>query len=257
MADGKPAPAGDEALAARIEQLENKLRENDSLRRRNRLWSLGGVLIILVLLLAFVFRLYSHLNREFVVDIQKDPEHFIKAFVAKADLEGALRREAQLALTQLNDEVRAKFLRSLSGELQKAMPELEAKAVDMGGRLADHAKEHVEQKINDALADSLEECFAEIEKAFPDLKEKDLEKHMAKAQTQFVERLHDVIEERYAKVDANLTGLKGAVKSVRNSKGSAEMAKMNQGEVAEKLLDALVDVVVYELKPDLGAQAAE
>jgi ribosomal protein S7 len=257
MADGKPAPDGDAALAARLEQLENKLRENDALRRKTRLWSLLGVLIILVLLLGFVFRLYNHLNREFVVEIQKDPEQFLKAFIARSDLEGAFRREAQLALTQLNEEVRDKFLKALAEELQKAMPELETKAVEMGGRLADHAEEHVQQKINDALAESLEACFDEIEKAFPDLEEKDLEKHMAKAQEHFVERLHDVIEERYAKVDASLTGLKGAVKGVRNSKGSEELGKMNQGEVAEKLLDALVDVIVYELKPDLGAQAAE
>lgn len=257
MADGKPTPEGDAALAARLEQLEQKLRENDALRRKTRLWSLLGVLIILLLFLVFGLRLYGHVQSQFVAGLQDDPGEFLKGFIAKTDAEALFRREAQLALTQLNEDVRDKFMKALADEVQRAMPELEKQAIEMGGRLAEHAEEHVQTKISAALADSLEACFAEVQKAFPDLAEKDLNKHMEKANELFVERLHDVIEERYAKVDASLTGLKGAVKGVRNSKGSEELAKMNQGEVAEKLLDALVDVIVYELKPDLGAQAAE
>ncbi len=254
MAEEKGAEA---ALAERIAELEKVVRQNEVLRKQTRIWSLIGVLVILILLLVFVGRLWNHVNTSYYAQIRKDPAGFVQAFIAETDITPTLQREGQMAVLQLREEIMQKFSKALFDELQKRMPEIEQKTVDMGGRLADHAKQHVEQKLNDTLADSLEKCFVEIRQTFPEFEDKELEKYIQKGQGHFVERLHDVIEDRYAKVDAHIVGLKNAVTRVKQSKGSDALSQDKQGEIAELLLDALVDLIVYELKPELGKEMAD
>jgi hypothetical protein len=259
MADDKPTGGDEAAVAERIEKLEAMLRQNDDLRRQTRVWSLVGVLVILALLGVFVLRIVNFVNDVYYTQVVENPQRFVAAFVKRADVEPTLRREAETAIRQLQDEVLRKFAKTFYDDLKAAMPEIEKEVLAMGGRLEEHFKTHVEQRLNDALIESLEACAQEIVKAFPELTEKEVEKHLLSgaAKELFLEQLDEALEVRYAKVDASLQGLKDAVKMVRNSKGSEALAGMNQGEAAERLLDALVDVLVYELKPELGKQAAE
>lgn len=247
----------DAAVADRVEKLEELIQQNEALRKQSRVWSLVGVLLILTLLLVFVYRIWNHFDTQYITPIKDDHVAFLNTFVDETGVKPVINAQARIALQDLRDEVMNDFAETFYEELERRLPEIEEQAKEMGGNLTEHAEQHLTQRLNDALADSLEQAFTEVEAAYPTLKDADLQADMNKARDMFVEQLTASIETRYERVDSSLQGLQAAVERVRNSEGSAQLATMQQGEVVELLIDSLVDAIVYELKPELGAEPAK
>ena len=187
--------------------------------------------------------------------LQEDPVAYLKDFAEKSEAQDILQREAQTLVVTLQEETLKTYGDALYKEFTTRLPEIESRAGEVSDHLIAHAQEHVEQKLNDALADSIELAISETQKALPELDERELIKHISVAREEFVNQLHDSLEHRYAKIEPNINGLKDAVNTVEES-ATPEQKAMNEGALAEALLDAIIDVIIYELKPELGKQLA-
>jgi hypothetical protein len=90
---------------------------------------------------------------------------------------------------------------------------------------------------------------AELQRIFPDTSVEELQHQLEKAHGLFIEKLHEAIEDRIAMVAASLEQLKAQVR---------EMARENireqrtLEEIECLFFEDLVDLLVYELKPELG-----
>ncbi len=243
-------------VSARLAQLEEKLKRTEKLRKTQARLSLFGVLVILLLLSIFIYRIYAHFNNSYVKALQKPEtrDKFIQDFVKGTNAEDIITTEAQ----QLADDLVGKVLPQLSTALVKeckvAKPELEKATVAMGGRLADYCETTVRDRLVAALAKGFQDLENELREVVPDLSLDDLEEQLQKAEKLFIEELCQAVEDRLHGGQPTIDGLKEAVaKLEKNTAYRPKTLEQAQGEFFE----ALVELLAYELKPELGRVAAK
>lgn len=252
MADEKSKAVGEKELVGRLERIETKLVTCELLRQRQRrLATLGGVIIVLVFGV-FVYRL--------IVQVQwyraalKDPAQREKLFadvLQDSNAKVILAREGDEFLKQLKRDVLPEVEKAIALELDRQTPKLKSAVVDMGGRLQEHAEKELQNKLVIALVGSMEDMDTDLQKVFPDFDEKEIAKQIETNKQVFVDELHNLIEERLAKVQTSLETLKHQVSSMGEQVAQQGLTT----EQSEALfIDALMELLAYELKPDLGKE---
>ncbi len=256
MAESPPKKESEAALAGRIGQLEEKLKLIEVLRKKQRNFSLVGVLLLLSLLLLFVFRLYSHVNTTYVEPLNDETRRaaFLQELARQTNAEKIVKQEVETFVKQLSEEVVPELMKQLTHEFTAARPEIEKAACDMGERLNKYILTDVQEQLAESLIQALEDLEQEIKTVLPEFSVEELQKHMDEAKALFIEKLTDLIEERIARVSASMESLKSTV--TQRAK-TGEDAPYSLEAAQTELLEALVDLLVYELKPELGEEMAE
>lgn len=272
-------PSADEALAQRLEAVEKKLRYVEVLRKRLR-WVISlGALVLVLLILTFVARLWHQISRYPSYIKNFNQEAFVRAvadpginlasltFSATADPEMdqavrdaidesriTLRREAEIGRRMLVDNVLPDFYAKLLVEFQNQMPEIEKRGGDMADHLLDFTKKHVEERLLASLEKGIKNSEKEIQELFPNLDERHLIANLNEGRDIFVDRLHDVLEERVAMVSTHLDGLKSAADRVAKTKGYSDLNPdpAVRAEVEARLIETLLELAIYELDPVKG-----
>lgn len=252
MAESTPAPAQEgDALAQRLVEVRTRLEVVEKLRKTLRNWSMLGVLLILLFLGLFVYRLYDHVNSSYVAPLNDEAqrEQFIKELVAESQAEDVIREEIHTLITQLTTEVLPEMQSKLGAEFVAARPEIEKAVTEAVERLQQFATENVELRLLEALTRGLEGLGDDLKVILPHFSVDQIEKQLASARSLFIDKLADVIEERIARVSSSVENLQG---TVRKSVELAKKDKMTLERANSEFLEALVDLLVYELKPELG-----
>jgi len=257
MADGVSTTNDDAALREQAEKLEAVLSANEALRKRTRLFSVCGLVLIGLLLIVFVWRAVSHVQGEYVTPLEKDPGAFVQELVEEARVHPVLLAEAEVTAKVLGEEILPDFSSRVFSEFANRRPEFEETVLDMGERLDTHTQKHVKKRLEEALYSSLDKAFQDLYELFPEVKDVAVEEQVAKSKDDFAVRLGDSVDKRIDVVQARLDELHQAVEAVGKSRGYEELAKARQGDLEEALLDAFVDLIVYELKPEFGDQPAK
>lgn len=244
-----PPPKDDSGvdLNVRLKEIQQTMKESEALRKKLRYVSLGGALAVLLLLGLFCYRLYAYAT---TYDTKKLRTQLLE------ESKPVIKAETDELIKTMQGEIVRNFVSKIKSNLKQEMPKINQEFIEMGGRLYDHSQEHVEKRLVDVLTKSFEDSEKEIQKAFPEFSTVDLHQRMEKVKPYFVEQLTHVIELRLAKVNASIDGLKSAVKRVQEAPGSEKYSKDQLSAVEDQLLDALLDLIVYEIKPELGREPA-
>ena len=252
MAESKPAPANEEdALAQRLADVQSRIEVTEKLRKTHRNWSWLGVLLILFFLGLFVFRLYDHLDSSYVAPLNDEAqrEEFLKKLIEESQAEDIVKEEIHTLITQLTTEIIPEMQSKLGEEFVTARPEIEKAVMEAVERLQLHATEHVELRLLEALTKGLEGLGDDLQDILPKFSVEQIEKQLASSRELFIDKLANVIEERIARVRASVENLDDTVKK---SVELAKKDKMTLERANSEFLEALVDLLVYELKPELG-----
>ncbi len=256
MADEQPKAPDETALAARVEGIEGRLRSREVLARRTRMAQRIGVLLVLSFLLLFVYRLYAHF-RSYSVAL-RDPqkrEAILKEFLTQAKAEPILRSEAQALVQDIQEKVLPKVFEDVVTEFNKSKPELEQMASAMGVRLADYVKTTVATRLKEAMAQSYSDMEAEVRKSFGEMPEEQFKKDFEASKQIFIDHFTAALDERLARIQTGLEGLRETVKANYGKNFAPELsgeARLQRAEM--EFIEALIDLIVYELKPELGAE---
>lgn len=240
--------ADSDALAKRLEAVERMIGENDALRRSIKLYSAGGILLIILILTMLFVQLVNHARN---YDVAALGDELMES--AEPVITGEIRALGH----DLQSGAVEDFMDKLHSEFREEWPKIEEAAGDMGARLAKHTEEHVKLQLVEALATSFEECEADIRKIFPEFTIDELEKRLNASKDLFVEELVEVIELHLARVGASIEGIKSAVTRVASSHNVQYDAALRPGEAEQAFLDAIRDLLVYEIKPELGEAMAD
>lgn len=256
MADEQPKTPDETALAGRVEGIEQRLRSREALAHRTRVAQRIGVLLVLFFLFLFVYRIYAHFRAYSVAlrDAQKR-EAILKEFLSQANAEPILRAEAQALAQDIQEKVLPKVFEDVVAEFNKSKPELEQMATDMGLRLTDYVRTTVANRLKEAMAQSYGEMEAEVRKSFGDMPEEQFKKDFEASKQIFVEHFAATLDERLGKIQNGLEGLKDTVKTHYGKNFAPELsgeARLQRAEM--EFIEALIDLIVYELKPELGAE---
>lgn len=257
MAEEQTAPESDAALEQRLATLETAIRENDAIRSRTRVVSLCGMCALLILLLLFVIRIVNHFNETYYAKLKKDPMEFLQSFAQKLEITDLIKKEVDAAGVELRERILPDFTERVYNESLAALPEVQEELIEVAGRLEDYSKDEIQKKLIKVLSENIDEAFAEIKATFPELGEGDWDKNLAGAQELFVAKLHDSIELRVALVTASLEQLKAAAVRVSKTKGHEELTEANRDAIEAMLIETLLELVVYEIKPEFGAVMAD
>ena len=257
MADEQPKAPDETALAGRIEGIENRLRAYEATARRAKIVQRVGVLIVLALLVIFVYRIYAHFHG-YVVSMKDaaQREAILKEFFTQAQAEPILRAEAQALVKDIQEKVLPKVFEDVVAEFNKSKPELEQMALDMGTRLTEYVKTTIADQLKAAMEKSYSDMEAEIRKSFGDMPEEQFKKDFAASRDLFIKHFTEALDVRLGKIQTGLEGLKETVKTHYGANFAPELsgeARLQRAEM--EFIEALIDLIVYELKPELGAEA--
>ena len=254
MADEQPKAADETALAGRVEGIEQRIRTFETFSRRAKMVQRIGMLLILALLLLFVYRLYAHFHGYAVAmrDAVKR-EKILKEFLSQAKADEVLRTEAQALVQDIQEKVLPKLFADVVAEFNKSKPELEQMATAMGMRLTDFVKTTVADRLRDAMVKSYNEMETEIRKSFGDMPDEQFKKDFEASRDIFIQHFTAALDERLGKVQTGLEGLKETIKTHYGKDFAADLKGEERQQRAEMVfIESLIDLIVYELKPELG-----
>jgi hypothetical protein len=276
MAASEDNKSNDAALLARLDDLEAKLAENEVLRKRFRNYSLCGVVLLLAIVGIQLLRVQSYVNSyPLVKQIDGKPDAPLEerlkadledrsegrevtlAYLVVRDAEEVLKREqSQLERDFKNKKIVENFRDHFQAELTAAGPEFSEKGQALLDTTQKMVTEKLEQRLLDTMIASIEASGEETAKMFPELKsESELQAKLKSRMDYFQVELHDSLEERLARVIAPMDALQGSVKHLEKTMPEDERAA-TQAEAEEALIDALLDLLVYHIKPELGQEPA-
>ena len=241
-------------MADRIAGIETRIRAFEVFSRRAKMVQRIGLLLILAVLLLFVYRIYAHFRAYAVALRDADQrEALLKEFFSQARADEVLRTEARALVQDIQEKVLPKVFEDVVAEFNKSKPELEQMATEMGLRLTDFVKTTVADRLREAMVQSYNEMEAEIRKSFGDVPDEQFKKDFAASRDIFIQHFTAVLDERLGKVQTGLEGLKDTVKTHYGKDFAAELTGEDRQRRAEMVfIEALIDLIVYELKPELG-----
>jgi len=238
-----------------IRRVEEKLRRIDDLRHRQARYSLIGFLLILTVLLAFIYRISVPV--QWYRDVLNDPmqrQVLAEQMLADSQAREILQTELQAFAQDFNVRIRPRLGEMLADELDELLPQLSHAALDMTGRLHERARETVEGRVVEALAASFDKMEEDLRETFPEFSDEEIEKLLERSRELFVEKIHDVLEERLSRVQASVDDLKATVSRM----GEGPKSEQIELEDAKTLfIDALLEILAYELRPELGMPMAD
>ena len=239
----------DEAeLLARLEDLELQIGRNDESQKKLRYISLLGIFLITGLMLVFVFRLYSYVENY-------DVEQVIER--VKQDAPQMLQPELDALVYDLSKDIFPVFSNHLVNEFKRSMPELKEAGIELGSTLEIELRKRAEERLIESMIVSLENSGDEIRSVFPNFSAEVLQEQLGKSMEYYVEILHDSIEDRIALVAASLEDLKNTAGAIGQTDGLEDFIPSNVGQAESGLLEGLLDLVVYEIKPEIGTELVE
>lgn len=262
----EPAAAGDaganeeesidEAWAAeRLTAIAEKMRRADVLAHRRKEAQWVGTILILLLLGIFVYRLFAHFH-DYATAFQDTErrEQILQEFLEESDAQRIVLSELQSLTMQLEEELLPKLFDDIVLCLQEAQAELHDEAGAMGERLVEHTKKGLSEALAQALKKSFDSMEGELRTALKDMPEAEFTQNFEQAKAAFVEKLPDIIETGLARVQASLDVLQDSVRKC-GERFEPSSPQVSRGTAAEgEFIEALVDLIVYELKPELGAE---
>lgn len=254
MADDRPKVADEAALADRIAGIETRIRTFEVFSRRAKRVQRVGLVLILALLLLFVYRIYAHFQAYAVALRDTDKrEALLKEFFSQARADEVLRTEAQALVQDIQQKVLPKVFEDVVAEFNKSKPELEQMATDMGLRLTDFVKTTVADRLREAMAQSYNDMEVEIRKSFGDMPDEQFKKDFDASRDIFIQHFTAALDERLGKIQTGLEGLKETVKTHYGKDFAADLTGEDRQRHAEMVfIESLIDLIVYELKPELG-----
>ena len=242
---------GEAALIQRLDEIEKNLAAVEHERSRMFRTSVISILIILAVVgLCFV----SVWNYSKNYDVEKLQEMVLDS------TDEIIKRESKLLMGQLKRDDR-KILREFSErvkvELENPENELQAKLTGMTDRIEKRIKERVEGRLLEALEAALKENEEAIKEEFSELEDIDLDTVFEKSKNNFIIMLHNIVEERYAEVQPSLVRSKDLVAEIVHGRGSEVLTPDNLPEVQARLMEKILELMIYDLNPNRGAQLAE
>ena len=248
MAKSTHQTKSDTELVQRLKDLEEKIKRHDESQKKLRYISLLGIFLITSLMLVFVYRLYSYVEN---YDVQQVVEQ------VKMDTPGVLEPELDALVYDLTKDIFPVFSDHLINEFKQSMPDLRQAGLELSSALEIELRKRAEERLVESMVVSLEDSSDEIRRVFPDFSAEVLEEQLGKSMDYYIELLHDSIEDRIALVIASLEDLKNTAGTIGEAEGLEDLIPSNVGEAESGLLEGLLDLVVYEIKPEIGTELVE
>jgi Rad3-related DNA helicase len=168
-----------------------------------------------------------------------------------------VKPELEMFLTDLRTELLPTFSSQLTAEFQKRMPELKDTALELAHNLEDKIRLRAEERLIQSMIKGFETSETEIQLIFPAFTSENLEKQIGQSMDYYVDNLHDSLEERISYISSSLDALKATIREVGKSDDMKPHLPKTKEEAEEQVLDSILDLVVFEIKPALGDELAK
>lgn len=233
-------------LAKRLELLNGELAEIARLRGRLRWISLLGVLLLVGLLGVFAYRVVSYAGS---IREPERQQEYLAAISKEIDTEALIAEQQEWVRREIVTNRAPAFVEKVRDRFEERLPEIGEALGGMQDRIVAQSQAQVEQRLTDAILSNLERNEKELSATFSHYDERKIQAEIERAKTIYAEAIHDVIEEKYAMLDPSIAAFQG------RARGLAEAERLDEAsaeQLAQDITDTLVDLVVYELKPELG-----
>ncbi len=275
--------ATDEKLEQRIGRLEEMLTQNLELRKQLKWITLGGSLVLLVILTILAMRIFGivanyndyvkNIDSEGLMSALENPDSTrpisthddkqIDEALKHVIREGKKKIPPQVAMAKkkLTDEVIPEFQGLVEQEFEKKSPQFKASGQKIYKNLRTHAETEIKEQLFDAMVAGMDESEKEIKSIFPEWENQKIEvvlpAEMERSKEFLFAGLHDWGTEKIAAFAPVLQVIDGRINRMTNEKLSKRKKAKLQEEVLDDFLEGFMDRIKYELIPGLGDQPAE
>lgn len=253
MAEESRTPLTEADVARRLDALQTQLVQADHLRRRLRTVGLLGVLLLLAVLLLFAYRLVDHaLSYKRMMDDETARNQFMHEFMERTQVMNIIQAEGESFRRDIQEAI-PDFGNKLMKAFEEKMPEIQKEAGDMADRLRKFVQVRVETRLANALSKAAQDADKEVKAIIPGFDFDQLAKGLDVAKQVYTERIHEILEEKLAFVAPSFEVFRDKAHKLAERE---QVNKQTVEELQRRLIDVFIELVVYELKPELGEQLA-
>jgi hypothetical protein len=242
----------DKELIDRLGRLEARITNLDDLRRRIKLVTWCGSLVIIAAFAVFIYRLGSQV--QYYVDTLKNPEQstqLVKQFIEDAQAERIVQDELKLFVQDFEKQVVPELQKAVEKEMVVLVDNAKVEGQKSLDRLQKHVQLQIETKIGEAMLSSARHLEAELKQNFPELKDKDISGLFEANKATFIIEMDKKLT---AQLKTFEKPLELVDKTLTQFSKEAEGLDMDQETAEALLVDSLFELAAYELKPEIGAE---
>lgn len=254
MADKKtdavpPKEENWEQFNKELGEIEVSLEHIDKTRKKQLAATAGGIVLILLIMIFFFASLTS----------------FVRGYDSKMLLQELSNNSSIITesneLTEVARSFREIFLpaykKELSAALESEMPKIKQKMHDSATELGTFIKTDIRQRLTKRLTKAMEKIEKNIIAKHPNILPEELQKAFAEANNHFVKEVTAVIEKRLKLAHKKLALLNDNFKRYKTTPEYVALKGMDSDAVESKLVETFLELWIYHLNPQKGAQPAE
>jgi len=252
MADSPKKTNGEDELLASVSRLEADLQEIEKARKQQALIVRVGVLLILIAILLFAWNMWNfskslmksenldQLGQRFSRDMQdlaRDPE---------------VRRIEENLMKQVIPDTTNQIIE----RFKKDIPNFRKKGEKVLANLQVYVQGYLKEELEKALAESVVQLEKELHTSYPKISVDKLEKVMKSAEATFIEQITNAVEKRIEMVYEDLDKMEKTLDKFSSLDDMKALSKKSQDEVKLGLIEALLELGIYEINPVKGNMPA-
>jgi hypothetical protein len=252
MADSPKKTNGEDELLASISRLEADLQEIEKARKQQALIGRVGVILILFAILLFVWNMWNfskslvksenldRLGQQFSRDMQdlaKDPE---------------VRKMQENLVKQVIPDITNQIIE----RFKKDIPNFRKKGERVLANLQIYVQGYLKEELEKALAESVVQLEKELHATYPKISADKLEKVMKSAEATFIEQITAAIEKRMEMIYEDLDKAEKTLDKFSSLDDMKQLSKQTQDQVKLGLIEALLELGIYEINPARGNMPA-
>jgi len=230
-------------------EIEISLEHIDKTRKKQFAATAAGIVIILLIMAFFFASLTS----------------FVRGYDSKMLLHELSNNASIITesneLTEVAKSFREIFLpaykKELSAALESEMPKIKQKMHDSATELGTFIKTDIRQRLTKRLTKAMKKIEQNIIAKHPNISPEELHQAFTEANNHFVKAVTEVIEKRLKLAHTKLALLNENFKQYKSTPEYAALKGMDSDAVENKLVETFLELWIYHLNPQKGAQPVE
>ncbi len=236
-------------VLGKLQGIEESINRIEQSKRIKTLVSVGGVIIVLLILALFGWNLYQFGQKAMSPEVKAE-------FMSEAseDIVEVARDnpDVQKMVKDLQEDVIPYVIVQISEKFQENMPQFQKEEEKIIGNIQHYLENDVKDKLAVALIEMLVELEQEILKKYPEVSPDEMKPVLEKAQEIFITEITASIEKRLDDMFLSLGELSETIRQFGQLEEAKKLNPKNIEEVKLQMIEAMLELVIYHLNPERG-----
>jgi hypothetical protein len=233
----------------RLQSIEEDIKRIEQSKKRRTFISLGGAVLILIILALFGWNLYQfgqnamspEVKKEFLAEVSEDLVEIARD-----------NPDVKRAVKDLRDDVLPHVIEQITKRFRENMPQFQREQEKVVVNLRHYLEHDVKDKLAASLARLKEVLEQEMLKKYPEVNPDEMKPILQKIMDIFIVETNAIIEKRLYNAYLSLGELSETVNQFGRLEETKKFDPKNLDYVKLQMIEAMLELAIYHINPARG-----